>query len=108
MSIAKIITIPTRNARFAWRNPIPFIDFVRSSTNDTLIITPAENPRVKPKIPWVGFFMKNAATAPIVVEIPAKKDSNNANETTSLTFSPPYFLVKATVSKATLYLDNSV
>ena len=55
-----------------------------------------ENPRVKPKILCVGFFMKNAATAPIVVEIPAKKDNNNANKTTPLTFSSPYFLAKAT------------
>jgi hypothetical protein len=40
--------------------------------------------------------MKNATTAPIVVEIPAKKDSNNASKTAPLTFSSPYFLVKAT------------
>ena len=95
-SIAKIIAIPTKNAKFAWRNPISSIDFVRSSTNDILIITPAENQRVKPKILCVGFFMKNATTDPIVVEIPAKKDSNNANKTTPLTFFSPYFLVKAT------------
>ena len=96
-SIAKIITIPTKNAKFAWRKPISFIDFVRSSTNDTLSITPAENPRVKPKILCVGFFMKNATTAPIVVEMPAKKDNNNANKTT-LKFFSPYFIVKATAS----------
>jgi hypothetical protein len=40
--------------------------------------------------------MKNATAAPIVVEIPAKKDSNNASKTAPLTFSSPYFLVKAT------------
>lgn len=30
------------------------------------------------------FFMKNATTAPVVVEIPAKNESNNANERTPL------------------------
>jgi len=102
-----LIHIPTKNAKFAWRNPIPSIAFVRSSTNDTLIITPAENPRAKPNILGVGFFMKNATAAPIVVEILAKKDSNNANETTPLTFSSPYFLVKAT-ARALLDADGIV
>ncbi len=71
---------------FAEKKPITSMDFINSSRNDMLIITPAEKPKAKARILSEGSSIKNAIKAPIVVERPAINESKKAHKMISISY----------------------
>ena len=70
--------MPIKKAMLENKRPISSIAFFNNSTNDTMIITPAEKPKIKLSNDLEGFLIKNSRMLPKVVERPAKKESNKA------------------------------
>ena len=87
ISTISIVKIPTKNQKFPQKNALlsEYPSFINSSialgnssTNETDIMTPPENPNPRAKIRLEGLLVKNTNAAPIVVDRPARLVRINA------------------------------